>query len=60
MLELGENSSKLHIELAKVIKRNKISKAFLIGNQMLNLDLELKKWMWNLCILPIENVWKKL
>lgn len=43
MLELGENSSKLHIELAKVIKRNKISKAFLIGNQMLNLDLELKK-----------------
>ncbi len=43
MLELGENSVKLHIELAKVIKRNKITKAFLIGSQMINLHIELKK-----------------
>ena len=43
MLELGENSSKLHIELAKVIKRNKITKAFLLGSQMMNLNIELKK-----------------
>ncbi len=43
MLELGESSSKLHSELSKIIKRNKINTAFLIGNLMMSLDSELKR-----------------
>ncbi len=43
MFELGEQSAKLHAELSKVIKRNKIDYAILTGDMMTNLELELKK-----------------
>ena len=43
MFELGEQSAKLHAELSKVIKRNKIDPVILIGGMMINLDSELKK-----------------
>lgn len=43
MFELGESGEKLHIELARIIKRNKVNKVFSIGNLMASLDSELKK-----------------
>lgn len=43
MFELGDESVKLHSELGRVIKRNKIDIVVTIGELMKNLDLELKK-----------------
>ncbi len=43
MLELGDQSPKLHAELFKVIKRNKLDFVITIGGMMMNLDAEMKK-----------------
>ena len=43
MFELGEESAKLHAELGRIIKRNKIDLTVSIGEAMKNLDSELKK-----------------
>jgi UDP-N-acetylmuramoyl-tripeptide--D-alanyl-D-alanine ligase len=43
MFELGEESAKLHSELGRIIKRNKIDLTVSIGESMKNLDSELKK-----------------
>lgn len=43
MFELGEDSTKLHSEISRVIKRNKIDQVITIGEMMKNLDSELKK-----------------
>jgi UDP-N-acetylmuramoyl-tripeptide--D-alanyl-D-alanine ligase len=43
MLELGEESPKLHAEISRVIRRNKIDQVITIGELMKNLDSELKK-----------------
>ncbi len=43
MFELGEQSPKLHADLSKVIKRNKIDFAILTGDMMVNLESELIK-----------------
>jgi UDP-N-acetylmuramoyl-tripeptide--D-alanyl-D-alanine ligase len=43
MLELGDESAKLHAELGRIIKRNKIDLTVTIGDSMKNLDSELKK-----------------
>jgi UDP-N-acetylmuramoyl-tripeptide--D-alanyl-D-alanine ligase len=43
MFELGEDSAKLHSELGRIIKRNKIDLIVTIGELMKNLDSELIK-----------------
>ncbi len=43
MLELGDESAKLHSELGRIIKRNKIDLTITIGESIKNLDSELKK-----------------
>ncbi len=43
MFELGEQSSKMHAELYKVIKRNKIDFVISVGSMMSNLESELNK-----------------
>jgi len=43
MFELGEEGVKLHAELGRVIKRNKLDLVITIGELMKNLDNELKK-----------------
>jgi UDP-N-acetylmuramoyl-tripeptide--D-alanyl-D-alanine ligase len=43
MFELGDESAKLHAELGRIIRRNKIDLVVTIGESMKNLDSELKK-----------------
>jgi len=43
MFELGDESAKLHSELGRIIRRNKIDLVVTIGESMKNLDSELKK-----------------
>jgi UDP-N-acetylmuramoyl-tripeptide--D-alanyl-D-alanine ligase len=43
MFELGDEGAKLHSELGRIIKRNKIDMVVTIGDLMKNLDSELKK-----------------
>jgi UDP-N-acetylmuramoyl-tripeptide--D-alanyl-D-alanine ligase len=43
MFELGDDSVKLHSELGRIIKRNKIDLVLTTGELMKNLDAELKK-----------------
>lgn len=43
MFELGDEGVKLHSELGRIIKRNKIDLVITIGELMKNLDVELKK-----------------
>jgi len=43
MFELGDQSAKLHTELFKIVKRDKIDLVITIGSMMKNLDSEIKK-----------------
>ena len=60
MFELGDEGVKLHSELGRIIKRNKIDLVVTIGELMKNLDSELKKLKLKAFILITAMTWRNI